>query len=1032
MDKIEVPADFNWRLYLELNPDVANVPQYNNEEGAQTHWKYWGVHEKRKYKKPGESSYVQILDDSKNKIPEKKLTIIVPNKTGNSPDITIKSLYKQTFTNFDIVIINDLSGNANKARNDGLRYVKTPYVLFSDNDINWLPDSIQNLYDCLEKNPNVSIAYGSCNIDIFVAGEQEWDEALLTKRNYISMMSMVRTKDHPGFDENIKRMQDWDTWLTMLEKGKKGKYIGKKIFTTTSSKDGITKNSIDYDEAVQIVKRKHSLHKFDIKTTTTLNEYFDNIYCLNLDRRSDKWTKVQKRFKKLNILVERFSGTDGDNLSEDIIKKYPKLNKYEIGCMLSYYRIIEDAKRKKYERILVLEDDVIFLKDFTSKFNDNVKKISDWKLIHIGAAQHNWMDVIIPKDLPYYYSNRTEGTFAIGFHESIYNEILNGRDIINPIDTKMFDIQKKYKKQCLTFFPNLIISDISDSDIRPSRDMSFHSDKMKWNTNLYDFSNEIKILLLPDVKGWAFDKITDSIIKYNPYTFITYEKHYTHTEHDFVKSLNYNDWDYVFLLFEGNKILTPNNKKLIRGCYSALWLESDTLTEKELGNNIKNSRAIVYVNDKIKSLLSPYCEPTESVVINDASDIHDFYPTNIEKFKEFTVLFAGNTTRKIKRFEKIKEMCKKAGVRLEIAQNLNQTELLNLYNKCHLSINYSVSEGGPQTLFESSLCETPMILNGEISMSEKVPCFRSFSEKDMVDQLVYLKKNPNKCTEMGKKARQFVLENNTYEITGKKFNDFFLNLAISDELIGSNEIAGTKSTYNPEITIFVISSGENPNYVDCISSISKQTMKGKFDVIKNYAPMSRAFQEMIDRCDTKYYIQVDEDMILLPTAVETMYNSIKNTNKNISMVAHMLHDTHIDINIYGIKIYKHDIFKNYPYNLEIISCEKEQTDRLAKDGYIVDTPAIVIGEHSPKWTDELIFERYFDLMEKYKVYKYDWIKNLPEKLELIYKSNPSDLNYYALMGAKASINSTGIRNREKNYLIKDERFTEAQNKRIKK
>ena len=43
--------------------------------------------------------------------------------------------------------------------------------------------------------------------------------------NYIHTSSLVRRSAFPGFDEDIKRFQDWDVWLTMAEQGKKGIYL---------------------------------------------------------------------------------------------------------------------------------------------------------------------------------------------------------------------------------------------------------------------------------------------------------------------------------------------------------------------------------------------------------------------------------------------------------------------------------------------------------------------------------------------------------------------------------------------------------------------------------------------------------------------------------------------------------------------------------------------------------------------------------------------------------------------------------------
>jgi hypothetical protein len=136
-----------------------------------------------------------------------------------------------------------------------------------------------------------------------------------------------------------------------------------------------------------------------------------------------------------------------------------------------------------------------------------------------------------------------------------------------------------------------------------------------------------------------------------------------------------------------------------------------------------------------------------------------------------------------------------------------------------------------------------------------------------------------------------------------------------------------------------------------------------------------------------------------------------------------LNDVHLNFDIHGIKGYKHKILKNYPYNLNIISCEMEQIERLKNDGFEIDMIESVLGLHSPKWTNELIFERYFDLMEKWKKYKYWWMEQVPNKLMNKYKEDPSEINLFALSGALSSIsNPELLRNREKNFEIKDDNF----------
>jgi len=234
-----------------------------------------------------------------------------------------------------------------------------------------------------------------------------------------------------------------------------------------------------------------------------------------------------------------------------------------------------------------------------------------------------------------------------------------------------------------------------------------------------------------------------------------------------------------------------------------------------------------------------------------------------------------------------------------------------------------------------------------------------------------------------------------------------------------------------DITVFLITCGNNPNYHYCLEALKKQTIEFKLDIIKDISPMSKAFQEMLNRCTTKYYIEVDEDMILNSNAIEILYNAIINIDEKRPMVCYQLLDVHISFPIYGVKIYRYEDFKKYPYNLNHPSCEKDQLDRMTKDGYIFDERdakeghglvPIVVGKHSPYWTPELIFNRYYNLWQKYKIYGYTWISRLPNKLLKIYLKDPNEINLYAFLGLIAGALSKEDSETEKNYILKNDYF----------
>lgn len=188
------------------------------------------------------------------------ITVVIPVRWGGDPPRTLCSLDFQTMLpRLRVRVYPDQGRGANWARNRGFELVRTPFVLASDDDIEWEPDALQVLYETLVAHPEASYSYGHYTINGDTFCNLDFDAERLRRWNYISTMSLIRTTDFPGFDEQIQRLQDWDLWLTMLEHGKVGVYCGRKIFSTRKTAAGITYGSVPEEEARAIVRRKHPL-----------------------------------------------------------------------------------------------------------------------------------------------------------------------------------------------------------------------------------------------------------------------------------------------------------------------------------------------------------------------------------------------------------------------------------------------------------------------------------------------------------------------------------------------------------------------------------------------------------------------------------------------------------------------------------------------------------------------------------------------------------------------------------------------------
>lgn len=154
----------------------------------------------------------------------------------------------------------------------------------------------------------------------------------------------------------------------------------------------------------------------------------------------------------------------------------------QLGCLLSHIQILKDAQEKKYNSILILEDDVIITKHYNKETLKQIKTYTDntWNLIYLGAGQHKWKNIKHIGD--YYYAQKSTGTFAYMVHSSFYQILLKEFEKMSkPVDNYLVDIQRKYNEKIVVKFPNMIICNLEDSNIGEKRKHEIWFKKFKWD-----------------------------------------------------------------------------------------------------------------------------------------------------------------------------------------------------------------------------------------------------------------------------------------------------------------------------------------------------------------------------------------------------------------------------------------------------------------------------------------------------------------------------------------------------------------------
>ncbi len=98
-------------------------------------------------------------------------------------------------------------------------------MLFCDSDALLKKICLEKMKLVLDNNPNKSYVYCRFKYGFKTFPSFDFDAEKLKQFNYINIASLIRREHFPGFDENFKKFQDWDLWLTMLEQGHTGVLI---------------------------------------------------------------------------------------------------------------------------------------------------------------------------------------------------------------------------------------------------------------------------------------------------------------------------------------------------------------------------------------------------------------------------------------------------------------------------------------------------------------------------------------------------------------------------------------------------------------------------------------------------------------------------------------------------------------------------------------------------------------------------------------------------------------------------------------
>lgn len=193
--------------------------------------------------------------------PPPTVSVIIPcYNLGAYLDEAVESVLTQTYQDFEVVIVNDGSTDPDTnrlllnyrrpktrvvqsenrglsaARNLAIAHSLGRYLCALDADDRLAPNFLDRTLSMLEQD--AGLAFASCWLETF--GTEQWvwkqdrcDLSTLLGECTVATPSLVRSavvREVGGYDERMQGYEDWDLWITLVERGYRGTILPEVLF----------------------------------------------------------------------------------------------------------------------------------------------------------------------------------------------------------------------------------------------------------------------------------------------------------------------------------------------------------------------------------------------------------------------------------------------------------------------------------------------------------------------------------------------------------------------------------------------------------------------------------------------------------------------------------------------------------------------------------------------------------------------------------------------------------------------------------
>jgi GR25 family glycosyltransferase involved in LPS biosynthesis len=245
---------------------------------------------------------------------------------------------------------------------------------------------------------------------------------------------------------------------------------------------------------------------------------FNKVLYINLDRRQDRNQNVINELNKANInnVVQRIPGVDWktldfNNLSNELFTQtaiataldnnqslYVPITKGGIGVALAHRNVYLNVLESNEEYVLILEDDIHMINNFTEKLNEYLKEIPNFDILFIGFHQITFDNNVNKnnRDKCYLIPTNVWGLFGYIINKKAASELLKIFPLTYQIDTEISKSFPHLNVYCLQYNNRIIYSEGSAPDTEFGTDVQIREDFYNYESNSFNINKKLLFYIL--------------------------------------------------------------------------------------------------------------------------------------------------------------------------------------------------------------------------------------------------------------------------------------------------------------------------------------------------------------------------------------------------------------------------------------------------------------------------------------------------------------------------------------------------------